>query len=53
MQGAPPSVEYFEQLLPLLARAGATGILIEWEDTFPYRTVSNAVAAYAYTREQV
>ncbi|XP_058796637.1 hexosaminidase D-like [Phymastichus coffea] len=36
LKGAPPRVSYFEKLFPLLRALGATGLLLEWEDTFPY-----------------
>lgn len=36
LKGAPFKLSYYEQLLPFLSRIGATGILIEYEDTFPY-----------------
>ncbi|XP_014203922.1 hexosaminidase D-like [Copidosoma floridanum] len=36
LKGAPPRVSYFEKLFPLLRSWGATGLLLEWEDTFPY-----------------
>jgi hypothetical protein len=37
LKGAPPKVDYFKQIFELIARRfGATGILIEWEDMFPY-----------------
>ncbi len=36
MKGGPPTLDYLLQLLPLLKSWGATGILIEWEDMFPY-----------------
>ncbi|XP_026469138.1 hexosaminidase D-like [Ctenocephalides felis] len=36
LKGAPPKISYFEQLIPVLRNWGATGILLEWEDTFPY-----------------
>ncbi|XP_039312803.1 hexosaminidase D isoform X4 [Solenopsis invicta] len=49
LKGAPPRTCYFEkvhaickrskenlQLFPLLRTWGATGLLLEWEDTFPY-----------------
>ncbi|CAI4222783.1 unnamed protein product [Auanema sp. JU1783] len=37
LKGAPPKVPYFKQLLNLVAKAGATGVLIEWEDMFPWK----------------
>ncbi|KAJ8664476.1 hypothetical protein QAD02_006138 [Eretmocerus hayati] len=36
LKGAPPRITYFEKLFPLLRTWGATGLLWEWEDTFPY-----------------
>lgn len=36
LKGAAFKVSYYEQLLPFIARIGATGVLIEYEDTFPY-----------------
>ncbi|XP_015516621.1 hexosaminidase D [Neodiprion pinetum] len=36
LKGAPPRVSYLEKLFPLLRSWGATGLLLEWEDTFPY-----------------
>ncbi|GLG98746.1 Hexosaminidase domain-containing protein [Gryllus bimaculatus] len=36
LKGAPPKVSYLEQLFPLFREWGATGLLLEWEDTFPY-----------------
>ncbi|XP_071576673.1 hexosaminidase D-like [Temnothorax nylanderi] len=36
LKGAPPRTCYFEKLFPLLRTWGATGLLLEWEDTFPY-----------------
>ncbi|KAJ4444349.1 hypothetical protein ANN_06141, partial [Periplaneta americana] len=36
LKGAPPKITYLAQLFPLLRDWGATGLLIEWEDTFPY-----------------
>lgn len=36
LKGAPPKIEYFLELLRLIAKGGATGILLEWEDMFPW-----------------
>uniref|UniRef100_T1J1S1 Ragulator complex protein LAMTOR2 homolog n=1 Tax=Strigamia maritima TaxID=126957 RepID=T1J1S1_STRMM len=36
LKGAPPKISYFEKLFSYLKIVGATGLLIEYEDTFPY-----------------
>ncbi|XP_071443606.1 hexosaminidase D-like [Hetaerina americana] len=36
LKGASPKTSYFEKIFPVFKKLGATGILIEWEDTFPY-----------------
>ena len=36
LKGAPPIVDYFIAYVRLIKRLGGTGVLIEWEDTFPY-----------------
>ncbi|XP_066246413.1 hexosaminidase D-like [Euwallacea similis] len=54
LKGAPPKISYFSQLLPLLRKLGATGILLEYEDMFPYSgQLSNVSALNAYTLEDV
>ena len=37
LKGAPPKLTYLKNLFPLFASAGATAILIEYEDMFPFK----------------
>ncbi|XP_030840257.1 hexosaminidase D-like [Strongylocentrotus purpuratus] len=36
LKGAPPKMDYLLKVLPLFKEWGATGLLVEYEDTFPY-----------------
>lgn len=53
LKGAPPSVGYLKQILPLLAAQGATGILWEWEDTFPFSGRLSDISTNKYTVQQI
>lgn len=55
LKGAPPKVSYYEELFPLLHSLGATGLLIEYEDMFPYSgSILNDVPAYnAYSKADI
>ncbi|OTF75726.1 hexosaminidase D-like protein [Euroglyphus maynei] len=55
LKGAPPKVKYFEKLFPLLRQAGANGVLLEYEDTFPYNgeLLRHAVAGNAYSLSEI
>ncbi|XP_046667471.1 hexosaminidase D-like [Homalodisca vitripennis] len=54
LKGAPPKISYLLQLLPLLAANGCTGLLIEYEDMFPYQgSLVNISAKNAYTQQQI
>ena len=54
LKGAPPTMEYLISLFPMLRRLGATGLLIEWEDMFPFwGALRSAAARNHYTRAQV
>ncbi|CAK5094314.1 unnamed protein product [Meloidogyne enterolobii] len=53
-KGAPPKPSYFISLLPLLQNMGFNGLLIEWEDMFPYKgRLANAINGDAYTMDEV
>lgn len=36
LKGSPPKINYLKELIPFMKDAGATGVLIEYEDFFPY-----------------
>ncbi|XP_018416917.1 PREDICTED: hexosaminidase D-like [Nanorana parkeri] len=54
LKGAPPKISYFEQIFPLFSKLGANGLLIEYEDMFPF-TGELAVlkSPYAYSEEDI
>ncbi|XP_022671891.1 hexosaminidase D-like isoform X2 [Varroa jacobsoni] len=54
LKGAPLNVAYVEEVLPLLAKLGATGLLIEYEDMFPYNgLLAEVVAGNAYSKDDI
>lgn len=54
MKGAPPKLSYLRQLIPLMASAGATDLLVEYEDMFPYwGPLHNISALNAYSKKDV
>lgn len=53
LKGAPPKMSYLKSLLPLLKSAGATGILIEYEDTFPFTGILASTVKKPYSREEL
>jgi hypothetical protein len=49
LKGAPPSLAYIRQLLPSLMQWGCTGLLLEYEDAFPYHSALRQLCApHAY-----
>lgn len=55
LKGAPPKVSYFSELFKILRDLGATGLLIEYEDMFPYsgHLLKDVTAYNAYTKSDV
>ncbi|XP_041370180.1 uncharacterized protein LOC121384051 isoform X2 [Gigantopelta aegis] len=54
LKGASPKMSYLEKVLPLMAKLGATGLLIEYEDMFPYTDELSMLAAEnAYSQKDI
>ncbi|KRT79356.1 glycoside hydrolase [Oryctes borbonicus] len=55
LKGAPPKVSYYKHLFPFLAKLGTNGLLIEYEDMFPYSgdTLKHIPAENAYTLQEI
>jgi hypothetical protein len=54
LKGAPPKPDYFKKFIPFIKENGATGILLEYEDMFPFTgKLAEAKHGNAYTLEDV
>ncbi|KFV61354.1 Hexosaminidase D, partial [Dryobates pubescens] len=54
LKGAAPRVSYLEQVFPLLSQLGANGILIEYEDMFPFKgDLEILKSPFAYSEEDI
>ncbi|KAL6475431.1 hypothetical protein MHYP_G00164710 [Metynnis hypsauchen] len=56
LKGAPPKINYLHELIHLFADLGATGILVEYEDMFPYEgelKILQSDAHPPYSREDI
>lgn len=54
LKGAPPKIEYLQQLIPIIVQLGGTGLLIEYEDMFPYEGILKPISALNhYTKAEV
>jgi hexosaminidase len=55
LKGAPPRISYFEEFFPLIHNLGATGILMEYEDMFPFSgpQLQDLPAYNAYSKSDI
>uniref|UniRef100_A0A8C6IWZ8 beta-N-acetylhexosaminidase n=1 Tax=Melopsittacus undulatus TaxID=13146 RepID=A0A8C6IWZ8_MELUD len=54
LKGAAPRVSYLEQVFPLLSLLGANGVLMEYEDMFPFKGELEVLRSpYAYSEEDI
>ncbi|XP_077172953.1 hexosaminidase D-like isoform X2 [Paroedura picta] len=54
LKGAAPKVSYLEQVFPLFSKLGANGILIEYEDMFPFQGELEVLRSpYAYSEQDI
>ena len=54
LKGAPPSINYLKKVLSMSLDLGATGVLLEYEDMFPWSgRLAVAAAGNHYTKSEV
>ncbi|KAK2717605.1 hexosaminidase D-like [Artemia franciscana] len=54
LKGAPPKVSYLEQVFQIISKLGATHVLLEYEDMFPYANdLSIIKAKNAYSLNEI
>lgn len=54
LKGAPPKVQFIKEFFKYVKNLGATGVLLEWEDMFPWTdNLSVLAATNAYTVDEV
>uniref|UniRef100_A0A8D0L7Q5 beta-N-acetylhexosaminidase n=1 Tax=Sphenodon punctatus TaxID=8508 RepID=A0A8D0L7Q5_SPHPU len=54
LKGAAPRVSYLEQVFPFLSKLGANGVLLEYEDMFPFKGELEILRSpYAYSDEDI
>lgn len=56
LKGAPPRIEYLLKLIEVFAKLGVDGLLVEYEDMFPYERdlkMLQTTSQPAYSREDV
>eukprot|EP00794_Sanderia_malayensis_P000314 gene314-944_t len=54
LKGAPPKIHFLVKIIPLLRQWGATGLLVEYEDMFPFRDELKCLSKDdAYTSDDI
>lgn len=44
LKGSPPKMTYLKEIIPFIKNAGATGVIIEYEDYFPYKNELESIS---------
>lgn len=53
-KGAPPKLLYLQKLFPLIKKFGGTGLLLEWEDMFPWsENLASLAAGNAFSKSDI
>lgn len=53
-KGAPPELTYLRKIFPLIKKFGGTGLLLEWEDMFPWSgNLAPLAAGNAYSKMDI
>ncbi|KAL7298818.1 hexosaminidase D-like [Trichogramma pretiosum] len=54
LKGAPPVINYYKYLLPTIKKLGATAILLEYEDMFPFHGDLDGISAKnSYSKNEI
>ena len=54
LKGAPPKIGFLLKIVPLLRQWGATGLLVEYEDTFPFKNeLASLSRKYLYSSDEI
>lgn len=55
LKGAPPKISFLKQLFHVITSAGANGVILEYEDMFPYNgeSLESIALPYAYGAHEI
>lgn len=54
LKGAPPKISFLLKIIPMFKQWGATGLLVEYEDMFPYKEKMSILSKdYCYSSDDI